>query len=170
MNETNSTESQTHPPTPSPAVAAKASGDKRVKVVFLGMLVLAAAGLYVKQLQGARWDGSGRDLQRALDQASQENRNVLVLFTSSTKGELENRLIQGPLAKNKTQIQKSGVICAEAPLSGGVNSEVAHKYRIHDIPTMLLLGPDGRELNRRDGTVAETDVPKLLLPKAKGEK
>ena len=52
----------------------------------------------------------------------------------------------------------------------GVGSELADKYHIVRLPTILLLDTDGKELNRRTGFVGELDVRNGFLNLAVVEK
>lgn len=140
--------------------ATKGKRDVLVKLAFV--VVLAAGGALIWRLQ--RRDpklGWPTDLDAALRQAKKDDRQVIVFLMSVSLppgGDAEWN-IRNTLAKkaNRDAISQGGVICVQVRLDATLKSETARKYRITKLPTMLLLGPDGKERNRREGKIGETD-------------
>ncbi len=138
------------------------TANRRTKIAFLVVLAVAAALVYVlvqRNTPGFNWP---EDLDKALEQARARQRNVLVFFTSSPKSAIARRLIQTTLHKNAGAMAKERVIKVNVSLDT-VNSDLAARYKISSLPTFVLLSPEGKELNRREGFVGETDFHKGFL-------
>lgn len=144
------------------AATGSKTADRRTKIVFLVVLAVAAALVYVllqRRTPGFNWP---EDLDKALEQARARQRNVLVFFTLSPKSATARRLIQTTLRKNVRTIAQQRVIKVNVSLDT-VNCDLAARYKISSLPTFVLLSPEGKELNRREGFVGEVDFHKGFL-------
>lgn len=130
-----------------------------MKYIFLGIVLIAAAAIYLRQRSGppALEENWPRTLDAALAQAEQTDRRVLVFFTSEPPSETTRRLVDTTLARpeNRRAIQEGNFIRARAILDVSLDSPAAKKYRIRRLPTMMVLSPEGKELNRREGFIGE---------------
>jgi len=43
-----------------------------------------------------------------------------------------------------------------------LKSELASRYRLKHLPTMMILGPDGKELDRREGIIGQLELGEVL--------
>lgn len=144
------------------AATGSKTADRRTKIVFLVVLAVAAALVYVllqRRTPGFNWP---EDLDKALEQARTQQRNVLVFFTSSPKSLTARQLIQTTLRKNVRTIAQQRVVKVNVSLDT-VNCDLAARYKISSLPTFVLLSPEGKELNRREGFVGEVDFHKGFL-------
>ena len=145
------------------AATGSKTADRRTKIIFLVVLAVAAALVYVllqRRTPGFNWP---EDLDKALEQARARQRNVLVFFTGSPKSDTARRLIQTTLRKNVRSIAKQQVVKVNVSLDRELNSDLAARYKISSLPTFVLLSPEGKELNRREGFVGEGDFRKGFL-------
>lgn len=143
------------------AATGSKTADRRTKIVFLVVLAVAAALVYVllqRRTPGFNWP---EDLDKALEQA-RTRPNVLVFFTSSPKSLTARQLIQTTLRKNVRTIAQQRVVKVNVSLDT-VNCDLAARYKISSLPTFVLLSPEGKELNRREGFVGEVDFHKGFL-------
>lgn len=145
------------------AATGSKTADHRIKIVFLVVLAVAAALVYVllqRRTPGFNWP---EDLDKALEQGRTRQRNVLVFFTSSPKSATARRLIQTTLRKNAAMIARERVVKVNISLDRELKSDLAARYKISSLPTFVLLSPEGKELNRREGFVGEVDFHKGFL-------
>ena len=158
--------------TESPPSAKKSSKDRWVKLAFIVVVLAALIFLALHQRKGPELKGWKKDLPAALREAKETNRPVLVYFTSGPRSHVGEWNVRNTLRKpeNRKAIKEGNYIRVEAKLSTSLDSETAKKYRITDMPTMLLLAPDGKERNRRVGKIGEMDFTGGFLDCKKIEK
>lgn len=145
------------------AASGSKTADRRTKIAFLVVMVVAAAFVYVllqRRTPGFNWP---EDLDKALEQARTRQRNVLVFFTGSPKSDIAKQLIRKTLRKNAPMIAKQRVVKVNVSLDRELKSDLAARYKISSLPTFVLLSPEGKELNRREGFVGEGDFHKGFL-------
>jgi len=146
-----------------PVRTGRKAVDRRAKLAFLAVAVVAAVCIYLLQREGPELKGWATDLDEALKQAKAENRRVLVFFTASPKSATARRLIRTTLAKNAQMIARERVVKVNVSLDRELNSDLAVRYKISSLPTFVLLSPEGKELNRREGFVGEVPFHKGFL-------
>ena len=136
-----------------------AGGDRRVKIVFGVVLLIAVVLVYYVQRKPPPdltkdWP---EGLAAALDRAKQEKRPVLVFFTGQSLSQTARRLLETTLRQraNRTAIREGRFIRVRVGLTSSLTSDLVKKYKIKKLPTMLLLAPDGAERNRRVGFIGE---------------
>ena len=143
------------------AATGSSTGDRRIKIAFLAVLAVAAVLVYVllqRRTPGFNWP---KNLNKAVEQGRARQHKVLVFFTASPKSATAKRLIQTTLAKNAGMIAKEQLITVN--VSVVLNSDPAARYKISSLPTFVLLSPEGKELNRREGFVGEVSFHKGFL-------
>ncbi|MCK4602391.1 MAG: hypothetical protein KAU28_07980, partial [Phycisphaerae bacterium] len=98
-----------------------------------------------------------KDLDAAMEQAADEKRPLLVFFMGSPPSDTTHRLAKGTLGRpgNIRAIRKGDFLCIVAKTS--LKSDLATKYKITTLPTLLILSPAGKEQNRREGFIGEVD-------------
>lgn len=135
--------------------------DRWVKLAFL-LIVLGWVG----------WQGVGwyfgpslpvdftADLPGAMRQAQAQGRNVLVVVYSRPPSEDYKTLALQRMSKPRSReaMRRSNVIVVRTT-SGDAS---ARQFNVTTTPTLLLLGPDGREIRRHVGGIGETDFPLFL--------
>ena len=137
--------------------------DHRAKLAFLAVAAVAAVCIYLLQREGPELKGWATGLDEALKQAKAENRRVLVFFSASSKSTTARRLIQTTLRKNVQIIARERVVKVNVSLDTELKSDLAVCYKISSLPTFVLLSPEGKELNRREGFVGEVSFHKGFL-------
>lgn len=136
----------------------KRATDMRGKLAFLVVAALLAGVVYWYLQQGKTilrdWPD---DLAKALRQAKAENLRVLAFFVSSPPSETTLRMARTTLKKSHNQraIASGGFLRVKVSLDTSLKSDTARRHKITKLPTMLILGPDGKELNRREGMIGE---------------
>jgi len=133
----------------------------RGKLIFLGVIAVAFALVYMSQRSGAElpdWPGG---LPAALAKAKQEDRKVLVFFAGSPPSEDARRMSTTTISKNLKYIKEGKFITVLIQLKK--SDELAKRYDIARLPTFLLLDAEGKVLNRRVGMVGEVAFNKGFL-------
>ena len=133
------------------------TSDYRVKLGFLAVGIAVAAGAYFHfQRGGAILKNWPTDLDKVLKQAKAEDRQVLALFISSPPGQVTHRMARTTLKKpqNKRAIVTGRFLRVKVTVET-LKSDLARRYRIRKLPTMLILSPGGQEQNRREGMIGE---------------
>jgi thiol-disulfide isomerase/thioredoxin len=126
----------------------------RGKLIFLAVIIVAVALVYISQQSGAELPDWPDDLEAALIQAKKEDRKVLVFFAGSPPSTVARTMSTGTLKKNAKQIKRGKLITVLVQVRK--TEDPAKKYGVQEYPTFLLLGSDGKELNRRVGFVGQS--------------
>jgi hypothetical protein len=133
--------------------------DRWVKIGFLVVAVVGAAltyGLFqTKESFLPKWL---TNLSAALADAKQTDRRVLVIFIGNPPNTEAVWMANNTLAKpqNQRAIQE-GRFASVKVVVDSLDSDLARRYKLTRLPTMMILAPDGKELNRREGKVGEVD-------------
>lgn len=140
-------------PTASPApVPPRRRHDRAVKIGFAVAAVAIVLLVWWHQRRGGDWEGWTTDLAAAKARAKTEDRHVLVLFHATPPGQLTRDFLRRTLGKkaNREALDKLVIARVHIALNTDLTSEVARSYRVRALPTLVLLGPDGAERNRRE--------------------
>ena len=137
---------------------AKARREKRTKMGFVVVLIIAASIVYMLQrgdppvLRGWR-----DDFDQVLKDAKRDNRRVLVFFVGTSLSQTARNMLSTTLRKpgNAAAIEKGNFIKAHVRLDHPPSSDLAERYRITTLPTMVILDANGKERNRRTGFIGE---------------
>jgi hypothetical protein len=137
--------------------------EKRVKLLFLGVVIIAAVLIYRQQTRPegppAGW---ATDLDQAAEQARQQDKNVLVWLTSGRSSQAVEQMKNITLAKkhNRQAIAEGFV-----PVYAVWNEQLGERFNVDasQLPTMVIVTPAGRELNRRSGYVGEVPFRQQFL-------
>ena len=139
--------------------------DRRVMIGFL-LAALLAAGLVYWLFQTGEtllksWPVK---LDDALAGAKQTDRRVLALFMSDPPSATTIRLAQTTLAKkHNKQAIRDGKFFRVKVVTDSLSSDLAKRYKLTILPTMIVLDANGKELNRREGFIGEVDFRHGLL-------
>jgi len=143
---------------PTGSNSAKRTADRRVKFIFFAVVLVAASIVYYSQRSGPTLPGWGDNLTAALKRGQQDNRPVLVLFYKSLSGDavwdLKKHL--GRIEADKA-LADGKFIRVKVKLTSGLDSTLAKTHQIRKLPTILIIGPDGKERNRRVGRIPYND-------------
>jgi hypothetical protein len=143
---------------PHEPVRVTAGVSRRAKLIFLAVVAVPALVIYVLlQRDPQILAGWSEDLDAVCRRAAAESRKVVVIFHASPPGSTTRQLATTTLAKghNIKAIEEGRFLRARVRLDTALQSATARKYKISRLPTVLLLGPDGAELNRREGMIGE---------------
>jgi thioredoxin-related protein len=135
---------------PSHSSETKRRKDKG-KLVFLIIIAVAIALVYLSQQSGAELPDWPGDLTQALAQAKQEDRRVLVFFASKSPSANARQISRRTLTKSAKQIERGKFI--KVFIQVRKTDELVKRYGIPDLPAFLILDPQGKELNRRIGFI-----------------
>ena len=142
----------------------KAPMDRRVKLVFLAIVLIGAAGIAYYQLRGQtlgeEW---GDDLDAAFAEAkvAQPRKKIVVFvdtFPTSFNGQ---KMISGPLSKKKSREALEAFVLVKLRLKS--DADWAKKYGVTKAPTMLVISADGEAFHKAEGYVGEIDFVKRFL-------
>lgn len=144
---------------------AKRPADRRMKLVFLAILILAAVMIYWFQRKPTRIAGWSIDFPSALAQAQQKNTRMLVLFTWSPPGVEDRRLIADTLQNPETLKVLNHLRYVQVHLGYSENKVLAESYnvRTQDLPVVLVLDAQGKELRRSSGFLREIEFCRQVL-------
>jgi len=134
------------------AVEAKPRKD-RGKLIFLAVIAVAVILVYMSQQSGAELPDWPEDLPKALAQARQEDRKVLVFFAGNPPSANARRMSTTTLSKKSGEIKRGKFITVLIQIKK--TDDLAKHYGIKNFPTFLLLDAQGKELNRRVGFVGQ---------------
>lgn len=149
---------QAHPaPDSEVGTRPRSARDRLIKVAFAVVTLAVVGMLYWYQRRGLSLPGWDGDLTTALQQASAQNRPVLVFFVSSPPDQTSRNLAATTIPKNTQAIEDGRFLTVMVKVSSLTKSEMAQRYQVVKLPTMLVLGPDGAEKNRREGFIGELD-------------
>ena len=132
-------------------------GDRKIKLAFLALTTVVVGVIVLWQRNTLGLPGWGENLNAALAQAKAENRPVLAFFVSSPLDDISRMLTKNTIPKNDKAIQKGRFIKVVVRVSNLAKSEPAQRFKITTLPTMLVIGPDGVETNRREGNIGELE-------------
>ncbi len=141
----------------------KALRDRIVKLAFLVLTLGAVAVLVWYQRRGLGLSGWGLDFAAAQVQAAQEQRPVLALFVRSPPDYTSRELAKHTISKNAQAIEAGRFVPVMVNVRDLAKSQPAQRYGVSRLPTMLVIGPDGVEKNRREGFVGELEFRKGFL-------
>jgi len=138
--------------------ARRPARDRWIKLGFV--LVAGAIVIYlVRSHRGPLLEGWGKDLDKALEQGRKENRRIVVFFMSRPPGDTDRWLKEKILGKagNRKALEDGKFIRVQAQVDTDLKSELAARYKLRELPTFMVLDPQGKELNRREGKIGELD-------------
>ncbi len=130
--------------------------DLYVKLAFLAVALVGAWFIYTQVQTGDVLKGWPEGVEKALARAKETDRRVLVLFTDDPPGATARRLSRTTLAKpHNVQAIREGKFVRARQSIDSLDSPLARRFAIDKLPTMLILAPDGKEINRREGMIGE---------------
>ncbi len=163
---------QTPTQTPQQARPAKSKADRWVKLGFLAVVLVLGFWLWQQGRKGADlgWPivTGEKAFQEKLDEAKKDTRSVVVYFTSNPRS-LDGNENVGYIRKgqNHKAIEKGNYLCVEVKLPDALKTDLAKRYNITKLPTMLRLDSDGKELNRRIGRIGQLDFRRGFLDRSR---
>jgi len=146
--------------------ASRNARDRRAKLAFVAIALVVAGAVYWWVQRNPRiLTGWSEDLDAALKQAAAENRKAALIFHANPPGATTRWLAKNTLAKsdNRKALDRGEFLRIRVKLNTALNSPTATRFKIRKLPTMLLLGPDGKELNRREGKIGEVEFRQEFL-------
>ena len=155
--------------------ADKARRERKVKIGFLAVVLIAAALIYLLK---QRADPPEIDSQwppltdSVLAQAKSEGRPIVVFFVGDPVGDTTKRMLKTTLKQpgNRKALAEGRFIQASIKLELTLKSDKAVQYGIKKLPTMMVLRPDGKERIRKEGFIGEVDFREEFLKGGLAEK
>ena len=151
----------------------KSRKDRWIKGSFLAAVLIAAAIVYILQLEGPKFPGWGKDLAGALERAKSENRPVLVYFVRSSSAEIVRRMARTTLARPENLRAMKEAAFIKVKVETSADSDLAKRYGLTKLPTMVVLSPEGKRCPTMKDFAGQFigEVPfrsELLEPKFEG--
>jgi hypothetical protein len=145
--------------------AVKSSRDRWIKIGFVLVLIAVALAVYMFQQRDLRIEGWGDDLDAALAQAGDQKRMVVALFVSTPPSETALTIAKRriPMPDNIKALKDGKFIPVVVSLDDELDSDLAKKYKLTELPTLMVLRPDGSERNRNEGMIGEVDFRQQFL-------
>ena len=142
----------------------KSNRDRWVKIGFVVLLLVAVAAVFMIQRRGMEIKGWGKDLDAALKQAESENRLVVVFFVNSPPSTTAKAIKKHKLKQGNEQGLKDGkFIPVIVELSSSLDSDIAKRYQVRELPTLMVLTSRGKERNRSVGNLGEVPFREQFL-------
>jgi hypothetical protein len=130
--------------------------DRWVKVGFVMVAAVVGTWIYMSFQTETFMKGWPEDLNAALADANQTNRRVLAVFISDPPNAEADENAKFALGKpHNQQAIQDGKFARVKVTVNSLNSDLARRYKLTHLPTMLILDAKGNELNRREGIVGE---------------
>ena len=129
----------------------KPRSDRRIRLIFVAVIIVAMAVVYFQQRQPPELRGWGEDLDAGIAEAGRRNTKVLVFFTRSPPGYWDVRMIKEPFRWRPVLdvLERLNYVQVRQNLED--HSVAAEKYGVTEGPTMLLLDSRGKLLKKRSG-------------------
>lgn len=130
--------------------------DRWVKIGFIIVAVVVGIWIYTNLQNDTLLKDWPENLNAALADANQTNRRVLVVFISNPPN--DDAFKNAKYAFGKPQNQRAiqdGKFARVKVTVNSLDSDLARRYKLTRLPTMMILDAKGNELNRREGVVGE---------------
>jgi hypothetical protein len=135
------------------------SRKRKGKLIFLGAIIIIAAGVYMYQRRDLSIPGWRTDLDGAFEDAKKQGKITIALFTSQPPSETSRAIaIRVNVPANQAALfGKDGNPGKYIPVCVAVSksSPLIRKYDITQLPTLIAFYPDGSIRNRHDGEIGE---------------
>ena len=96
------------------------------------------------------------DLDKALTRAKKRNHSLLVFFTGNPLHDDARKMLKTTLQQPANMQAMKDDELIKAIVIKDLDSDLARRYKVKSVPTMLLLSPNGKERNRREGFIEGT--------------
>lgn len=145
--------------------------DRLVKIGFLLVAFLAAGLIYwlvpTDEIFLKSWPTK---LDDALARAKQADRRVLAFFMSDSPSATALSMAKTTLAKEHNEKAiRDGKFIRVKVLTDSLSGDLAKRFKLTKLPTMVILDAKGNELNRREGFIGEVDFRRGFLDLTKIE-
>ena len=146
---------------PPPKPPSSPPGQRWVRMGFVVVVIVVAGALWFKHRSVPPPRGWSENLDEALHQAHTEGRKTVVLFVDHPIGYYGRKLIRTTLRKpgNRKALKDGKFVAVMVRLKGKAKKDLMAKYKLRELPTLLLLDPKGKELNRREKEHTLPEVP-----------
>jgi len=144
------------------AACSKAGKDRLGKTVFVLLAVGIGLAVYFGYGRGQTLLPSWpTDIDQALAQAKTEDRRIVALFLTMPPDETTVRLVHDTISKepNPQNLDKGRFLRVRVKVGSVANDATCKRFGVTRLPTLLILGPDGKELNRREGSATLGQMP-----------
>ena len=132
--------------------------------VIAGFIAVGIGLLAFNHLRGRSVDPPdnwGEDLTAALATGKAEGRQIVVLFVYEPPSQTTRNLIRYTIEKpdNRKAVKDGKFVPVMVRVNGPDEAELKERYQLKEIPTLILLSPDGSEICRREGQETKPEVP-----------
>lgn len=139
--------------------------DRWIKIGFVLVLIAVAVAIYSFQRRRLSIEGWGNDLGAALTQGKAERRMIVAFFVNNPPSEIARTIAKRRIPKpdNVKALKDGKFLTVVVSLDDGLDSDLARKYQLKALPTLMVLRPDGKERNRHEGGIGEANFRQNFL-------
>jgi len=144
--------------------SAEKRSDRYAKVAFLIVAVVVGIAIYFSVQSGDKiLSGWPKDLDSRLADANQAGQRVLAFFVSNPANDDTVFVATKTLTKTKNkQAIEAGRFARVKVVINDLKDPTAQKYKITQLPTLLILHPDGHEIARAEGRIGEVPFMEFI--------
>lgn len=139
---------------------------KKLFIAVIGLAVLAAALYGFSSFKGETTNTNseslkwGTDLNSALQESRNTDKNVFIDFYADwcpyckelDEKTFKDTRVQDKLSQNYVAVK----------INTDDNPELASKYKVYSLPTLVILNSDGQEVKRYNGYISADDLLSML--------
>lgn len=132
--------------------------EKKKKIgnkVFLVIILVAIAGVYLHQRKGITLRGWGDDIKQGFTDAKSGNKVLVVFFTRKPPSDVARKIAKRTtMTENRKLMLESGKY-VPVYITTSLGSDMAKKYKLTKLPTLIAFHANGKERNRHEGNIGE---------------
>lgn len=149
----------------------KPARDRRLKLIMAAVVIAAAVGLYLAQLRPPKLRGDwGKDLDETLRQARAQRRVTLALFSAKPYSDATAWVIRNGLNHDivTRAVAAHKPLCVSVTVDRAMKSDLARKYELEALPTVMVFSGEGKVLARDSGRLGPAQIQGMLADAAEG--
>ena len=157
---------------PRPKTGPGSKRDRFIKIGFLVVLIVGVVLIYLYQRNPTTGLDWSKDYDAVLKEGPDQQKPVILLFMASPPGADTKLLVRKIQSKSSigNALKKHDYLKAVAIVSNNLQKDdIARKFKIKKLPTVIVFSPKGDEVDRREGYFGDGEMVKLLALGANSE-